>query len=234
MAGVLSYVPHRLLIESPVFAEMRERQEVERLPVLRVLRQHSTSVLAGIGATAVVAGFHGILFAYLPTYLVRVAGYPPAVVASAILVVLLASCPAVVVGGALSDLLKPRVVLRIGALVVLLVGWSFFRTVSAHGTAHLAWWLAGFGSAGDLAGGAFGVVLVGLFPTGIRLSGVALSYNISFAVFSGLGPLAALGLIFATGNVAAPAIYLSAVAMAALLASFWTEQALSFAPGRRC
>lgn len=230
LLGMLSYLPRRLLIESPVFAGMRERQGVERLPVLRVLRQHPGSMMAGIGVTAVVAGFNGILFAYLPTYLVRVAGYRPGVVATAILAGVVASVPAVVVGGALSDVLRPRRVLRMGSIVVLLAAWLFFPTVSIHDTAHLAWWLAGFGAVGGLAGGAFGAVLAGLFPAGIRFSGVALSYNVGFALFSGLAPLAAVGLIAATGNAAAPAFYLSAVALAALAASFWVGHALLSEP----
>ncbi len=221
LLGILSYLPRRTLIESPVFAQMRERQEVEQMPLLRVLRQDLGPVAADIGATAVVAGLNGILFAYLPAYLVRVAGYPPGAVATAVLVGLAAGVPALLASGALCDRLPSRTVLRLGAAAVLLVSWPFFQAVSAHGTTHLALWLAGLGATGGIAGGAFGVVLASLFQANVRFSGVALSYNLGFALFSGLAPVAAVGLIAATSDAAAPALYLAGVAAVALVASLW-------------
>jgi len=221
LLGLLSYLPRRLLMESPVFSLMRERQEVARMPLLLVLRRDLGRVAVGIGTTAVVAAFNGVLFAYLPAYLVRVAGYPPGAVAPAVTLGLIANALAVLAAGALSDRVPARTVLRLGALAILLASGPFFWAVSAHGGPGLVWLLAGFGALGGVASGAFAVVLARLFPARVRFSGVALAFNTSFALFSGLAPVAAAGLIAWTGSQQAPGLYLAGSALLALAASLW-------------
>ena len=51
-----------------------------------------------------------------------------------------------------------------------------------------------------------------MFPTRTRYSGIALGYNLAQAVFGGTTPLVATWLIRVTGEVMAPAFYLSAIA----------------------
>ncbi len=146
--GILSYLPRRLLLESPAFALVRERREVERLPLALVLRRDLGRVAASIGTTAAVAAFNGVLFAYLPVYLVRVAGYPPATVATAVTAGRVASAAAVLAAGALCDVVPARTVFHPGVVALLLACWPFFRAVAVPGTASLAGLLAGFGALG--------------------------------------------------------------------------------------
>lgn len=221
--GLLSYLPRRQIQESPVFAALRARAEAERLPLLAVARHHLGSVAAGIGTTAVVAAFNGILFAYLPAYLIRIAGYPPKAVAAAVTVALVANALTILAMGALSDVLSAATVLRLGAGAMLLAGWPFFQLVSAHGNSSLSLLLTAFGALGGVAGGSFAPVLAQMFPARVRFSGVALAFNISFAIFSGLTPLIATGLIAVTGHAAAPGLYLAAAAIVTLAASFWVS-----------
>ncbi len=68
LLGLLSYLPRKQLAESPAFMRLREWQDVERAPLLLVLRHNLGRVAVGIGTTAVVAAFNGVLFAYLPAY----------------------------------------------------------------------------------------------------------------------------------------------------------------------
>jgi len=56
-----------------------------------------------------------------------------------------------------------------------------------------------------------------LFPTQIRYSGIAVSYNLGFAFFGGLTPLISLSLIYSTGWKTIPALYLIFVSLLALL-----------------
>jgi MHS family proline/betaine transporter-like MFS transporter len=51
-------------------------------------------------------------------------------------------------------------------------------------------------------------------PTSVRFTGLALAYNLAFALFGGTAPLVATSLIASTGDLAAPAWYVSAVAAA--------------------
>ncbi|MNO84230.1 Proline/betaine transporter [compost metagenome] len=60
--------------------------------------------------------------------------------------------------------------------------------------------------------------LAEIFPTRVRFSGFAFSFNIANALFGGTAPFIATWLIQMTGNKMAPAWYLLAAALVALLA----------------
>jgi MFS transporter, MHS family, proline/betaine transporter len=64
------------------------------------------------------------------------------------------------------------------------------------------------------------VLLSEVFPTAVRYTASAITYNVSYAIFGGTAPFVATFLIASTGNKLAPAIYLTAIAAAALLAAF--------------
>ena len=68
------------------------------------------------------------------------------------------------------------------------------------------------------------MLLTDLFPTRIRFTGVALVFNVSFTLFSGMAPLAATTLIRDTGQVASPAYLMMGSALLALLGSLWVER----------
>jgi hypothetical protein len=72
---------------------------------------------------------------------------------------------------------------------------------------------------GGFLNGTFAVLLTDLFPTRIRFSGVALAFNVSFTVFSGLSPLLATTLIRATGAPTAPAALIAGCAALSLAGS---------------
>jgi len=77
----------------------------------------------------------------------------------------------------------------------------------------------------SLASSVWPSVLAGLFPTQVRFTGLALSYNMSVTLLSGFAPLAATILIEQTRMDAAPALY---IALCAAL-SFWCS---FLVPGR--
>ena len=221
--GLATLLPRRALVESPAFALIRARRELERAPLLRVLRRHAGAVATGVGVTAVVAAFNGILFAFLPAYLAQLAGQHAGAIQAAVTAGLATQAVTVLGAGALCDILSPRTVLRLGAIAVMLASAPFFLAVEDPGAGHLAWWLIGYGAAGGLTGGAFAALLAGAFPAPLRFTGVALAYNLAFALFGGLAPLAATSLISITRSLASPAAYVAGAAALSLLATIrWT------------
>ena len=221
--GLLSYLPRRKLQETAVFTRILQHRTVASAPLRLVLQQDGRQVLAGIGTTALVAAFNGVLFAYLPAYLVRVVGYPPAAVALAMTAGLVANSMAVLGTGVMTDLVSLHAVHRFAAVVLLVVSWPFFWLVAAEHTPHLTLAVVVFGAAVGLAGGSFAPILPRLFAARVRYSGVAVAYNISFAVFSGLAPLIATALIAGFGDNAAPGYYLTAIALLAFAATLWVR-----------
>ncbi|MGW0819111.1 MFS transporter [Streptomyces viridiviolaceus] len=65
--------------------------------------------------------------------------------------------------------------------------------------------------------GPAGAAFVELFPAHTRYSGASISYNLAFTIFGGTAPLLSIFLIEQTGSTIAPAWYVVAVSVAALL-----------------
>ncbi len=220
--GVLSYLPRRKLQETAVFTRIMQRRAAERAPLRLVLQRDLSHVLAGIGTTTLIAAFNGVLFAYLPAYLIRVLGYPPTTVALAITAGLIADSAVLLAAGVLTDHTSVHGVHRLAAVAMLVGSWPFFWLVATEHTTHLVLAVSVFGAVGGLAGGSFAPILARLFAARVRYSGVAVAYNVSFALFSGLAPLITTGLIAAFGDNAAPGYYLAAIALLALAATVWS------------
>lgn len=70
--------------------------------------------------------------------------------------------------------------------------------------------------------------LAELFPTHVRYTGFAITFNTANALLGGTAPLVATWLIGATGSTAAPAWYLTAWAAIALVA-MWRSKETAFA-----
>ncbi|WP_281664077.1 MFS transporter [Paraburkholderia fungorum] len=215
--GLLSFWLRRKLEETPAFAEMKHL--AAKHPLAELLREHWRPVLLGIGTTAVVAAFNGLLFAHMPAYLDRVLHYDPRRVAIGQNVGLAVVSTGILLSGWLGDKLPRRFVLRFGSLLLAVLSYPFYLAASRH-TTDIVLLLALAGVAACLANGTFACIIADMFPTRVRFSGVALTFNVSFTVFSGTAPLIATWLISSTGNVAAPAYFMAACAALSLVASF--------------
>jgi len=66
--------------------------------------------------------------------------------------------------------------------------------------------------------------IVEIFPTQIRYTGFAVSYNITYAIFGGLTPLIVTALIQGTGQALAPALWLMLTAGLTFLALFTLKE----------
>ena len=64
------------------------------------------------------------------------------------------------------------------------------------------------GVVGSICAGTVIAISADLFPTRIRFSGVALSYNLAFTLFSGLAPVIAALLVQRTGVAATAGYYM--------------------------
>jgi MFS family permease len=211
--GLLGFLLRRAMVETPAFQRMREH--VARVPLREVLARQPWSVVIGIAVVAVSAGFNGLLFAFMPGYL-RGLHYDPVVAAWAHNVGIVALTSGVLCSAWLGDRVSRRALLAGGSALLLLGCWPFFHAVATH-SLPLVPLIVVAGLVAGLPGGAWGAMLAEMFATRVRFSGVALSANVSFAVFGGTTPLIATTLIKATGDGAAPAAVMAVTAALALL-----------------
>jgi MFS transporter, MHS family, proline/betaine transporter len=67
-------------------------------------------------------------------------------------------------------------------------------------------------------------VAADLFPTRIRFSGVAVSFNLAFSLFSGTAPLAAAWLVKTLDSKSGPAYYMCACAALTFIGSLFLHR----------
>ena len=221
LTGLGSYVLRRTLTESPEFAAMKST--ASKRPMREVFRERPLAIGVGIGTTAATAGFNALLFAYLPSYLTRVLHYDPPTASLAQNVGLAVLSVALPVAGFAGDLIPRRYILAVGACLLAGLAYPFFHALVQHSASPiLLFAMAGLAAA--LCNGVFASVLADLFPTKVRFSGVAVSYNLSMTIFGGLTPLLASVLVAGTGVEEAPAyimVMCAVVALTACLAMPW-------------
>ncbi|WP_225773591.1 MFS transporter [Pseudomonas sp. Marseille-Q5115] len=192
--GIIGVWLRRLLSETPVFLAMRERQAAgTTLPLAEVLKAHRASLLPAVVLTCVLTTAVVILVVLTPTLMQQRFGLSAADTFGLSALGIVALNIGCVLAGLLVD--------RIGAWRALLV-YSMLLPVGTtvlYGTLVL-----GLGSPGlayavaGLCSGVVGVVpavMVGLFPPEVRVSGISLTYNLAYALWASLTPLALLALV---------------------------------------
>jgi MFS family permease len=191
--GVLGVWLRRWLNETPVFLAMRERQGTAAAsPLDQVLKAHRGALLPAVLLTCVLTTAVVLLVVLTPTLMQERFGFSVAdtfTLSCVGIVFLNIGC---VLAGALVDRIGPWRALRIYSLLLPL------GTLALYGSLILkpalvapAYALAG------LCSGVVGVVpaiMVSLFPPQVRVSGISLTYNLTYAAwasFTTLGLLAA-------------------------------------------
>ena len=216
--GLLSYLLRRKLRESEEFAAMRA--VASRTPLRELLSGFPVEVMIGIGTSAATSVFNGMLFAYMPAYLVKVLDYPPTTAAAAQNIGLVTTSIGLLGVAWIGDRFPRRYLLGFGAAALTLLSYPFFGAVVGRTLdVGLLFFLAGLVAA--FINGTFAMIAADLFPTRVRFSGVAVSYNLAQTIFGGTAPLIASTLVASTGWLTSPAAVValfSAVAFAASLA----------------
>lgn len=205
------------LEDTPKFQEMAREINVESNTPLSILfTHHRRALLIAFGVTCLNAvGFYLIL-SYMPTYLSEHLNVNETD-AFIIEAITLACYIVFIFGmGALSDRFGRKRVL-IAASVCFAIGTvPLFNALGAGGLIGIALIqivLAAFLTMND---GTLPTFLAEIFPTRVRYSGFAFSFNTANALFGGTAPFVATLLIKLTGNNLAPAWYLVAAALVAM------------------
>jgi len=216
--GLASFFLRRKLEESPEFVKLHEN--VERHPLQDLLRHHSRALFVSAGIAAAIAGFNGILYGFVPAYLGQTLKYPPAEIAMAMTAALLTSSVGLIIAGWAGDILSARMILRVGALLLAVTAWPLFQMLATH-SGDLVVVMMLLSGIFAITSGIWPSLLASQFPTRVRFSGIALSYNVTVTLLSGLAPLAAGALIQHTGDPATPGLYVAATAAITFVASFF-------------
>lgn len=218
LVGPIGFYIRRRVAESPEFVRLAEHMPPrERSHLRMLLARHPASVFCGIGAIVYGTASVYLWNIYLPGYakqtlhLVSAVPLLAAAVGGAINVFL---CIGV---GRLADrvggwrVFLPAVALSGGAAIPL---FSFVLAQPTRLHLFAAQLIASLLQAFIAA--PIPALLAGLFPTAVRSTGMALSYNASVAIFGGMAPLTVTWLTGLTGSRMIPAYYLAAAAVVSI------------------
>ena len=210
------------LQDTPKFLEMEKRLEAKECathaPVRELLTLHRRSVIIGIGVTCLNAVAFYLLLSYMPTYLSTEMGMSESDSFMASTVSLATYIGLIVLMGKLSDLFGRKAMLLTASVLFLALTWPLFGMLNNQPLIVILMIQIAFGAILAMNDGTLPCFLAEIFPTRVRFSGFAFSFNIANAVFGGTAPFIATWLIQLTGNKMAPAWYLLAAAAVALIA----------------
>ncbi|WP_043307712.1 MFS transporter [Pseudomonas sp. ML96] len=219
--GLISVYLRRYLHETPVFAELQERQSLAaELPLKAVVREHRPAVLLSMLLTWVLSAGIVVVILMTPTLLQTLYGFPAAqaLLANGVAIVCLSiGC---ILAGLAADRFGPGRTFLVGGLALLLSSWSFYTGIKSHPELLVPL----YALAGLFVGtiGAIPMVMVKAFPVPVRFTGVSFSYNLAYAIFGGLTPI--LVSLLLAWNPLGPAIYVAALCLLLMLLGVWLWQ----------
>jgi MHS family proline/betaine transporter-like MFS transporter len=219
--GFIGIYIRRKLDETPHFKMLEDAHHVPQTPVVELLTKHRRELVIAFGGTLLNAvGFYLVL-SYMPTYLATELGISESAAFVGSTISLAVYLGSIFLMGALSDKLGRKKVLMACSVLFAVLTVPMFALLSGvvftgmNSTGFLVilgvWSL--FGALLSMNGGTLPTFLCELFPTRVRFSGFALSFNSANALFGGTAPLIATWLIGATGSKLAPAWFLVAAAL---------------------
>ncbi len=206
------YIRHRA-DESVVFSATVEAASTEQHLPLRELLRHPRALAVAFAAAVLNAVAFYVVLSYLPTYLSeelgqdQTDGFLAATVALAAYVVL------VVLTGAASDRFGRRRIIMAAPVLFAVASIPAFMLLDGASLAGVILIQVILGAILALNDGVLPSFLSEQFPTHVRLSGFALTFNCANAFFGGSAPMISTWLIGETGSTIAPAFYLIAASV---------------------
>ncbi|SNT46807.1 MFS transporter [Rhodococcoides kyotonense] len=193
--------------DSPEFEKVAAKDELAKAPLGELLRTHPKQVLQvfGLGVAQNATGY--MVLTYIGIHLVREGGYSQTAVTwtAALVIVLVAlSMP---VAGLFVDRFGSKRVLTVGLVASAVIAYPAMVMMGDHGlfVAAIAFGFFAFGT--PLIQTATAPLFPSLFDPRVRLTGVALGFNLATIATGGTAAYIATWLIDRTGNSVSPAFF---------------------------
>lgn len=220
---VAVYIRYRL-DESPLFQKVLDRPTTVHAPLGQTIREQWKPMLR-LGAYISLTSLSFYIFStYMTTFLRAVIGMPSSQVLMTNVIALTFAALIAPAIGRVCDRIGRRPTMMASALLLgcLSVPAYLLASEATASGALAAQCMLAVGAV--TANVVTAVLLCEVFPTRVRYTASAITYNVSYAVFGGTAPFVATYLISTTGNQLAPAIYITIVAAVAFLVSLLTPE----------
>ena len=216
------------LEDTPVFRALEKADDVAAAPVLETIKKNRRPLIIALGAAVLNAVAFYVLLSYMPTYLSEELGFGASESFLATTIALAAYIGFIFFTGMASDQFGRKRMLIAASVLFIVLTVPAFALLDGASFLLVVIIQVILGGVLTLNDGTLPSFLSELFPTRVRYTGFALSFNLANAIFGGTAPFVATLLIAWTGNDIAPAWYVVAaavVSLCAVLASRETSRA---------
>ncbi len=222
--GLVAMYLRRWLQETPIFLEMQQRKALaQELPVKAVVVKHKKAVAISMLLTWLLSACIVVVILMSPVWLQKQYGLAPALTLQANSVATIMLCIGCLLAGLAADRFGASRTFIVGSIILACTSGLFYRFAGTH-PEHLSL-LYGLAGLGVGVVGAVPYVMVRAFPAEVRFTGISFSYNVSYAIFGGLTPIA-VTLLMGVSPLA-PAWYVLALALVGLGLGIWLRQDLN-------
>jgi MHS family proline/betaine transporter-like MFS transporter len=208
LIGIVGIYVRLGLHESPIYIKAKEHNNLSSRPVMEVIKDHPVDLLIAIGMYLTVTVPFYTLTIFVKNFMSDTLHYPYVESLTVNLISITCAMLLMPVSAWVSDRYGRKPVLLYTTYALIILIYPIF------------WLLTSFNLNGALISQIVFAILVGIymgpvpaalvemFPTRIRFTGVALSYNISAGIFGGSAPLVGTWLIQNTGRQDSMAMYI--------------------------
>ncbi|KOF52295.1 MULTISPECIES: glycine betaine/L-proline transporter ProP [unclassified Achromobacter] len=230
--GLLGLYLRHAAEETPAFAQQLELMEQEdrdavqerpRISFREIFSKYRKALLICIGMVLVTNITYYMLLTYMPTYLSGSLGYSEQHGVLIIVVVMIGMLFVQPVVGFFSDKVGRKPFLFVGSLGLLALSVPAFHFIGSDNTGLIFLGLLFIAVLLNCLTGVMASTLPALFPTRIRYSALASSFNVAIIV-AGLTPTVAAWLVEETENLMMPAFYLMVAAVIGIVTSFFLPE----------
>ncbi|SAL81173.1 major facilitator transporter [Caballeronia terrestris] len=220
--GLFSVYLRRWLHETPVFAELQKRKSLAaEIPLKAVLRDHGRAVIISMLLTWMLSAAIVVVILMTPTLLQKQFHIAPATALIANCLATLCLTVGCVLAGAIAGRIGAGKTIFIGGIALAISYYTLFQQLAVDTSVLLPWYaFTGF-TVGVI--GAIPFVMVKAFPAVVRFSGISFSYNVAYAIFGGLTPIAVS--LMMKSNPMAPALYVVALCVVGAVTTLFIRNA---------
>ncbi|ELY7493739.1 MFS transporter [Cronobacter sakazakii] len=216
--GLVAMYLRRWLQETPIFLEMQQRKALaQELPVKAVVVKHRQAVVISMLLTWLLSAGIVVVILMSPMWLQKQYGFAPAVTLQANSIATMMLCVGCLLAGLAADRFGASRTFIVGSVLLAAASWAFYHLSGTHPEQLFLL----YGLVGLCVGvvGAVPFVMVRAFPAEVRFTGISFSYNVAYAIFGGLTPVAVTMLMGVSPM--APAWYVLALSVMGLGLGVW-------------
>ncbi|MCF6806944.1 MFS transporter [Thiotrichales bacterium 19S9-12] len=199
----VGYYIRAQLHETELFNSLEEKV---KFPLLTLLTKQAIMQIGAILCVIIVA-FNGVMVSlYIPKYLESYLDYPYQLTQFTTISIALVNILIIFISSLLTDYIDYKKLYQLVALSLAVISFPCFYFITSKNPVLFFIGMFLIAVIPSIATGIFMRILCDAFSTSVRYSGVAIGYNLAFALVGGMAPLASEVMIHKINLIAGPAI----------------------------